>query len=343
MNLVFFISFHFLNFQSFAKPVVNKSRGEPEDMVMEDFAVQSVEKVPDMVEVVCGNKCHLIPVDKLAAKSQFFARAFEVPMAEKRERKVVLKDFDEKVFEKVVMYIVEDLFLFDMQTEAGEALEAADRLDVKELKDDVCSIIKDNLDLENVKAVLSLADKFNAKELFQAAFEYMQDNEIKFEEHEIVENPGLALAFMKEGGAMIKALKKDLSIQKLRLEETEERVEYYKSEAYGSNAWGLRNYYDSDSYDYDEDYHEQDWHIWHDVEEDDDNEDDTQLANAEVEAYIEGVRSGFDAAHRLEDEDGKETDGKAEEEEKGIHEAEQDSFSYLSSSDTKKEEEETQK
>ena len=55
-------------------------------MVMEDFAVQSVEKVHDMVEVVCGNKCHLIPVDKLAAKSQFFARAFEVPMAEKRER-----------------------------------------------------------------------------------------------------------------------------------------------------------------------------------------------------------------------------------------------------------------
>ena len=99
--------------------------------------------------------------------------------------------------------------------------------------------------------------------------------------------------------------------------------------------------YSDDSYDYDEDYHEQDWHIWHDVEED--NEDDTQLANAEVEAYIEGVRSGFDAAHRLKDEDGKETDGKAEEEEKEIHEGEQDGFSHLSSSDTKEEEEETQK
>ena len=83
---------------------------------MEDLAVRSVENVPDVVEVVCGDKSYLVPVHKLAAKSQFFARAFEVPMAEKMWRKVVLKDFDEKVFEKVVKYIVEDLFLFDMQT-----------------------------------------------------------------------------------------------------------------------------------------------------------------------------------------------------------------------------------
>ena len=200
---------------------------------MEDFAVQSVEKVSDMVEVVCGNKCHLIPVDKLAAKSQFFARAFEVPMAEKRERKIVLKDFDEKVFEKVVRYIVEDSFLFDMQTEAGEALEAADRLDMKELMDDVCSIIKDNLDLENAKAVLSLADKFNTKELFHAAIEYMVANDIKLVKDEIVENPGLTLAFMEECGAMIKALKKDLSFQASQLEEKEELVNYYRSRTYG--------------------------------------------------------------------------------------------------------------
>ena len=147
-----FIS-QFLNFQSFAEPVVNQSTGKLEDTAMEDLPVRSVENVPDKVEIVCGDKSYLLPVDKLAAKSQFFARAFEVPMAEKMWRKVVLKDFDEKVFEKVVKYIVEDLFLFDMQIEAEEALEAADRLDVKELRDDVCSIIKDNLDPENAKAV----------------------------------------------------------------------------------------------------------------------------------------------------------------------------------------------
>jgi len=327
--------------------------------------VQSVENVPDMVEVVCGDKVEMsggdmvevvcgdksyhIPVDKLAAKSQFFARAFEVPMAEKMWRKMVLKDFDEKVFEKVVKYVVEDSFLFDMKTEAGEALEAADRLDVKELKDDVCSIIKDNLDPENAKAVLFLADKFNTKELFHAAFEYMEDNEIKLEKHEIVENPGLTLAFMEECGAMIKALKKDLSIQKVQLEEKEELVEYYKSATYGGTCYAS---FDYDEYD-DHDYDEEDWHVYDsleevdDAEEDEDNEDDTQLTNAEVEAYIEGVRSGFKAAHLIDDEDGeqgdKETVGMTEEEEQGIHEGEQDGFSHLSCSDTKEDEKKTQK
>jgi len=333
---------------------VKKSTGEPEDTEMEDLAVQSVENVPDMVEVVCGDKVEMsggdmvevvcgdksyhIPVDKLAAKSQFFARAFEVPMAEKMWRKVVLKDIDEKVFEKVVKYMVEDSFLFDMQTEAGEALEAADRLDMKKLKDDVCIIIKDNLDLENAKAVLFLADKFNTKELFHAAFEYMEDNEIKFEEHEIVENPGLALAFMEECGAMIKALKKELSIQKLRLEEEELRVEYYRSAAYGGNSYAF-------DYDYSFDYDEEDWLANDSFEEVVDAEEDyTQLTNAEVEACIEGARSGFEAAHLIEDEDGdKETDGKAEEEEREEHEGEQDGFSYLSSFDTKEEEEDTEK
>jgi len=326
---------------------VKQSTGELEDTAMEDLALRSVENVPDMVEVVCGDKSYLLPVDKLAAKSQFFARAFEVPMAEKMWRKVVLKDFDENVFEKVVKYIVEDSFLFNMQTEAGEALEAADRLDVKELKDDVCSIIKDNLDLENAKAVLFLADKFNTKELFHAAFEYMEDNEIRLEKHEIVENPDLTLAFMEKCGAMIKALKKELSSQKLRLEETEELVEYYRSAAYGGNSYASVDY--DGSFDYDE----EDWHVYDsleevdDAEEDEDNEDDTQLSDAEVEAYIEGVRSGFEAAHLIEDEDGEqgdnETDGKAEEEERGKHEGEPDGFSSLPSSDTKEEEEDTRK
>jgi len=305
-------------------------------MVMEDFAVQSVEKVHDMVEVVCGNKCHLIPVDKLAAKSQFFARAFEVPMAEKTERKVVLKDFDEKVFEKVVKYIVEDLFLFDMQTEAGEALEAADRLDVKELKDDVCRIIKDNLDLENVKAVLSLADKFNTKELFHAAIEYMVANDIKLVKDEIVENPGLTLAFMEECGAMIKALKKDLSFQNSQLEEKEELLEYYYSSQEPS--------YLDNSFDYDE----EDWNVYDSLEEVDDEErDEDEVEDDEVEANIEEGRSGVEAAHLIEDEGrdqgDKEIDGKAGEEKKGALVGERDGFYYLLDSDKEEEEDETQK
>ena len=73
-----------------------------------------------------------------------------------------------------------------------------------------------------------------------------------------------------------------------------------------------------------------------DAEEDEDNEDE------EVEDNIEGVCSGFEAAHLIEDEDGeqgdKDTDGKAEEEEREEHEGEPDGFSSLPSSDTREEE-----
>ena len=50
-----FIS-QFLNFQSFAKPVVKQSTGELEDTAMEDLALRSVENVPDMVGGVRGQE-----------------------------------------------------------------------------------------------------------------------------------------------------------------------------------------------------------------------------------------------------------------------------------------------
>ena len=46
----------FLNFQSFAKPVVKQSTGELEDTAMEDLALRSVENVPDMVGGVRGQE-----------------------------------------------------------------------------------------------------------------------------------------------------------------------------------------------------------------------------------------------------------------------------------------------
>ena len=48
---------------------------------------------------------------------------------------------------------------------------------MKEIKEEVCKHIKDNLDPENVKAVASLAERFNAKQLFKAALKFIWDKE----------------------------------------------------------------------------------------------------------------------------------------------------------------------
>merc|ERR1719495_2565223 len=141
---------------------------------------------------------------------------------------------------------------------------------------------------------------------------------------------------MEECGAMIKALKKELSSQKHRLEEEEMLVEYYRSRTLGSN-YSNPGYLDN-SFDYDE----EDWNIYDSLEEVDDEDEDE-----EVEANIEEGRSGVEAAHLIEDEGNeqgdKEIDGKAGEEKKGAFVDERDGFYYPLNSDKEEEEDETQK
>jgi len=177
------------------------------------------ESESDMVTVVCGDDTYSILVFKLTNHSQFFARALEAPMVEKTERKVVIKDIEESTFEKVMKFIMEGTFLFNVKEEAFEALEAADRLDMEELKEVVCNRIKDNLDNENAKAVLSLAERFSAKELFKSAFDFMQENDIKLEKEDVLENPNLALAFMEECRFKLEFLKEELILKEQQLDE----------------------------------------------------------------------------------------------------------------------------
>ena len=131
------------------------------------------EMESDLVQVVCGKDTYSIPANKLAAKSQFFARALEVPMMEKMERKVIIKEISSKIFERVVKYIKDGSFDFDVETEASESLEVSDRLDMEKLKEELCNNIKENLDPENAKAMATLAWRFNANQLFQSALEFM--------------------------------------------------------------------------------------------------------------------------------------------------------------------------
>ena len=195
-----------------------------------------------MVTVVCGEDTYFIPINKLTDQSQFFARALEVPMVEKKERKVVVKDIDGSIFEKVIKFIMERSFHFNVETEASEALEAADRLDMKDLKEEVCNKIKDMLDTENVKAVLSVAERFSAKQLFKAAFDFMQEYDVKLDMEDVVENPNLALAFMEECRVTMVNMKEELAEQEEVLDEKERLLEMYRRPG-EDNFFQCRNIY----------------------------------------------------------------------------------------------------
>ena len=120
------------------------------DVARDDLAELISEPLTDMVTVVCCDHAYSVPFNKLADHSQFFAKALEVPMVEKKERKVMIKDIEGGIFEKVIKFMTEGAFQFDVETEAFEALEVADRLDMKKLKEEVCDCITDNLDRPNM-------------------------------------------------------------------------------------------------------------------------------------------------------------------------------------------------
>ena len=74
----------------------------------------------------------------------------------------------------------------------------------------MCHRIADNLDSENAKAVLSMAERFSTKQLFKGAFYFMQLNDIKLDTEDVVENPNLAMAFMEEYRVNREAFKEKL-------------------------------------------------------------------------------------------------------------------------------------
>ena len=125
----------------------------------------------------CGNvrNCTSTFRIQVHARTRYLSalKALEVPMMEKMERKVIIKEISSKIFERVVKYIKDGSFDFDVKTEASESLEVSDRLDMEKLKEELCNNIKENLDPENAKAVATLAWRFNANQLFQSALEFM--------------------------------------------------------------------------------------------------------------------------------------------------------------------------
>merc|ERR1719239_34002 len=172
-------------------------------------------------------------------------------MVEKKERKVMIKD----IFEKVIKFMTEGAFQFDVKTEAFEALEAADRLDMEELKEVECNRIKDNLDNDNAKAVLSLAERFSAKYLFKSAFDFMQESDVRLEKEDVVGNPNLALAFMEECRFKLEFLKAELILKEQELDEKDDLLEYFRPTACFDDFY--------DSFDYDE----EDWQVYDSLEE----------------------------------------------------------------------------
>ena len=94
--------------------------------------LKQAEDIADVI-ILCGEDTHHLHSRRLADKSSFFKTALDIPMVEKKENKIEIKEVDPKIFKKVINYMYEERLEFDKETELSQILDAADHFDMEEL------------------------------------------------------------------------------------------------------------------------------------------------------------------------------------------------------------------
>ena len=125
------------------------------------------------VIVVCGEDIHHLHSSTLAQKSNFFKTALDIPMKEKEEKKIEVKEVDPAIFHCVISYMYDGRLEFDKETQIENILDAAERFDMEELKDEIGNQLKEDIDEDNVLDMAGLAQLYNANMLLRECIEYV--------------------------------------------------------------------------------------------------------------------------------------------------------------------------
>jgi len=241
------------------------------------MAKVQVEEAAD-VTVVCGEDTYHLHADLLAAKSRFFATALDIAMVEKREGKVVVKEVKPETFKKVVGYMYEEKLEDEEEgMDLGELLEAADRFDMEELKEDIFDKVKGDINTTNVLTIGNLADTFNARRLLQACVQFLVEQATVFTREEVARSPGLVVALLAEERKEREVVVEERAIMGVRIVNLEQELQD------ATGPIGRHRMYapDSDGSEGSFDYDEEEWRV-HDDEDVTDAEGEVEVEEGEV-------------------------------------------------------------
>ena len=190
------------------------------------------------ITVLCGETTFKLHSELMSTKSNFFKAALDMPMKEKKEKRVEIKHVEIEIFQKVIEFIYEDNLEFEIESELAGLLDAADRFDIEEFKDKICEnvsqIIEEN-EIEDKKVkflanqlmkivssnkeeeggqkskdttkdasqlyileVAHLAKIFNAVKLLSVCAEFVVRMEIQIKLEDINENPKLVVKILEQ-------------------------------------------------------------------------------------------------------------------------------------------------
>ena len=170
------------------------------------------------VTVVCGEETHHLHSRRLAHKSNFFKTALDIPMKEKEEKKIVVKEVDPTIFDCVIKYIYHGRLEFDKETQLENILHAAYRFDMEQLKDEIGNQMKEDIGKENVLDMAGLADLYNANMLLGECVKYVLKENITIKVEDVMKYPNVVIGIIDEQ-------KNCLDIMKDKLKEVEDDIE----------------------------------------------------------------------------------------------------------------------
>ena len=190
--------------------------------IVEDDFNEKEEACGDVI-VVCGEDIHHLHSWRLVQKSNFFKTALDIPMKEKQEKKIEVKEVDPDIFQIVINYMYHGRLEFDKETQLENILDAADHFDMEELKDEIGNQLKEDIDKDNVLDMAALAELYHANMLLCKCIEYVIEENVTIKIEDVKKYPNVFIGIMDKQ-------KKDLDVMKEKLKEAEDDLEKKQKE-----------------------------------------------------------------------------------------------------------------
>jgi len=124
------------------------------------------------VIIKCDNKILACHKAVLSARSSVFQAMFQHDMKESNNNEVVITDLDFDTVKDTVRFIYSGK-VKDIADKSDLLLSAADKYDIKDLKDLCCQQLSSNLSVDQVVDVLVLSDLHKATELKQLSIQFL--------------------------------------------------------------------------------------------------------------------------------------------------------------------------
>jgi len=152
------------------KPVVVKK--EESAKLVSDFERLLDSSTLTDIKIKCDGKileCHKAI---LSARSSVFRAMFQHDMRESKNNEIIIQDLDFSTVKDMVRYVYSGR-VTDLVDKSDLLLSAADKYDIKDLKEECCQSLSANLAVDQVVDVLVLSDLHKANDLKATAIAFL--------------------------------------------------------------------------------------------------------------------------------------------------------------------------